>query len=200
MKSIAIFGAVLALSLSGAEARAALIASAVISAQQDGPLYDYSITLTNSASSTVDVGTFWFGWVPFRNFLTTAPTSVTSPAGWSFTITHVPNSSTDGFGVRWVAGSAASPDPTKALAPGSSLTFGFTSADAPTQVFGNSSFYPADLVRTSFVYQGGPLQGESSQFVATAVPEPASLALAALGVAGGGAVGLRRVGGRRPGR
>ncbi|MDG3005118.1 PEP-CTERM sorting domain-containing protein [Paludisphaera mucosa] len=198
MKSIAIWAAALCVGFGGGAAKAALVVGATISAQQDGSNYDYTIVLTNSAASTVNVGTFWFAWIPGQDYLKTSPSSITSPAGWSSAITHFPDAPTNGYAIQWVAGSGASPDPTKAITPGSSLTFGFTSADAPSEVFGNSTFFNHPSVLTSFVYEGAPFRGESLQFTVAAVPEPSSLALAAFGTLGG-AVALRRRRAKAPG-
>ena len=51
--------------------------------------------------------------------------------------------------------------PSDNVQPGSSLNFGFTSADTPASVNGDSVFYPGTPVGTSFVYSGGPFQGDS---------------------------------------
>ena len=60
--ALAALGAAL---LPTAAARAGLSASATISDQQVGPnSYKYSLTLTNSATSTVSAASFWFGWFP----------------------------------------------------------------------------------------------------------------------------------------
>src|SRR6516165_10241611 len=88
--------------------------------------YSYTITLTNSSSSTDNLGTFWFGWVPGENLLATSPISEVTPSGWTPTITHI--GAGDGYAIQWVAGAGAS------LAPGSSLTFGFTSAVTPAEI------------------------------------------------------------------
>jgi len=49
-------------------------------------VYDYSLTLNNTGTTTI--GTFWFSWVPGAGFLSVAPSSVNSPAGWTDTITN----------------------------------------------------------------------------------------------------------------
>ena len=156
--------------------------SATLLGKPDGAAFDYSATLTNSASSTDSIGTFWLAWVPGADFLPTAPTNILAPAGWSATVTN--EGPSDGFAIQYVASSAAFD-----LAPGKSLSgFGFTSADTPAQLAGNSPFFPTSPALTSFVYQGGPFVGDSTQFVASvslepqsppppvaAVPEPSSL-------------------------
>ena len=176
--------------------RAALIVDATIDAKLNGGAYDYSIVLHNSAASTVNVGTFWFAWIPGQDYLTTSPSAVTSPAGWTGVITHVPNVPTNGFAIQWVAGSSSAFNPALAIAPGGSLTFGIRSVDTPEQVYGNSIFFDHPPVLTSFVYERNPFQGEALQFVVTATPEPSSLTLAGVGAVLG-ALGLRRAAARR---
>ena len=131
-----------------------------------GSSFNYSLTLNNSASSTDSIGTLWFAWVPGADFLPTSPSSIVAPTGWTANVTNEgPN---DGFAIQYVASSAAFD-----LAPGKSLSgFGFTSVDTPAQLAGNSPFFPTIPATTSFVYQGGPLVGDSDQFVASVSTAP----------------------------
>jgi hypothetical protein len=194
MRTTATLVAVVVTSLLAGAARADLVVSGLIASQANGPNFDYTIRLTNSGSSTSPVETFWYAWVPGKDFLTTSPVSVAVPAGWTETITHVPNTPTNGYAIQWVTSTAP-------LAPGGSLDFKFTSADTPASVFGNSVYYPGTPVGTSFVYSGAPFQGLSSQFVVTAVPEPSSLALfAAVALAACAYRGARRTLARRAAR
>ena len=147
--------------LEGRALLANITASAVISSAPDGANFDYTITLTNSSSSTSPVGTFWYAWnTPSFDYLATSPVSVTSPAGWSDQITNV--GSSDGHAILYTANSSAS-----SLAPGGSLTFKFTSADPPSSVNGNSPFFPGVPVNTSFVYPQGPFSDAGHEFVVT---------------------------------
>ena len=51
-------------------------------AQQLGPnSYRYSLDLNNTG--TTQIGTFWFAWIPNYDFLTTPPTAISSPTGWT---------------------------------------------------------------------------------------------------------------------
>src|ERR1700759_3653812 len=80
---------VFALLLSGSlvSLKAAEMASATMtSTQLSATTWQYNIQLNDTG--TTDIGTFWFSWVPGLNFLADSPTSVTSPASWSDTITH----------------------------------------------------------------------------------------------------------------
>jgi hypothetical protein len=123
-------------------------ASATITATQLAPAeWQYSITLDDTGSTAV--GTFWFAWVPGEDFLDTQPANVTSPAGWTGTITN--GGSNDGFGIRWEASSASAD-----LQPNGTLSFSFTSGDAPAAVFGNSTFHPTMQVLNAFIYTGAP--------------------------------------------
>jgi hypothetical protein len=176
MKRFTFFGFVLAIGVLTAPVSAANIsASGVLSWTPDGADFDYTITLTNSSSSTASIGTFWFAWVPvpFEDFLATSPLSVTNPTGWKDKITH--RGSTDGYAVQWVSSS-----PSDNVAIGGSLTFQFTSKDTPAQISGDSQFYPGTPVETSFVYAGDPFVNPADEFVVTSVPEPSTLTLGIL--------------------
>ncbi len=171
-----------------------LVATGEISFTRTGSDYDYTITLTNSSTSTDSAGTFWFAWVPGKDFLPTNPIAgdFISPTGWTEKVTH--GGSTDGYAIQWVSASTASD-----LAPGNSLTFGFTSADTPAQLAADSPFYPTFPVTTAFVYQGAPFVGDSDQLVAAvaSVPEPSTLVVGSValiaGIAYAGVRRLRRV-------
>ena len=125
--------------------------------------FQYTITLHNIG--TVAIGSFWFAWddQPDRNFMVSNPTAIGSPAGWLSIVTHHPGSSTDGFGIEWIA-----TDTSKVIAPGaSSSAFTFSSTDTPTAMAGKSVFYPADDVTSSIVYQGLPLSSAGLTFSVT---------------------------------
>jgi hypothetical protein len=143
--------------------------SAVITSTPVGTDFDYSITLTNS-SATSTIGTFWFAWVPGKDFLPTDPFNITTPADWTDVVTH--GGATDGFAMQFVAAPGA------LLAPGSSLSgFGFESSDSPSVLAGNSPFYTTFPSLTSFVYAAAPFGDPGQQFLVTSVPEPSSLVL-----------------------
>jgi hypothetical protein len=194
MKRMISLGVILASSLLATSASAGFIdGSAVISSKMDadGVHFDYSITLTNSSTSTDPIGTFWFSWVPGLDFMTNRPISETTPNGWGVQVTN--GGPTDGFAIQWVAGSAAVD-----IAPGGSLTFGFVSSETPAQLAGNSQFHPTFPEGTSFLYNGAPLTGDSEQITVSAVPEPSTLALSLVG--GLGLLASRRLRRRRASR
>jgi hypothetical protein len=142
-----------------------ITASGVIGSTPDGANYDYSITLSNSPSSSAAVGTFWFAWiaVPNEDFLATRPISVTPPAGWTDSITN--SGASDGYSILFSASSSAYYVP-----PGSSLNFQFTSADNPASLNGDSKYYTGTPVGTSFVYPTIAFSDAGHQFVVTPAP------------------------------
>jgi hypothetical protein len=140
-----------------------------------GNLFNYTITLDNSAASTSPIGTFWYAWTPAGDFLPSNPNLVTPPTGWSETITHF--GAGDGYGIEFVANS-----PANALAPGHSLDFNFETLDSPGALAANSPYYPTTPVGTSVVYGGGPFTAPSDQFVVQPAPEPSVMGLSILAV------------------
>jgi len=156
-------------------ASAGAASSATISDSQLNPTtYQYNLTLDNGSASTSVIGTFWYGWIPGQDYMGVSPTNITSPTGWTETVTN--NGNTDGYAIQWKATSN-----TFDLAAGSLLTgFSYQSTDTPSVEFGNSPFYPSTPTGTSFTYSGGPFVGTSDEFVVTpvSVPEPALLGIA----------------------
>ena len=67
--------------------------------------------------------------------------------------------SNDGFAIQWIASS-----PSSDLQPGQSKVFHFHSSATPAEMFGKSTFYPTQLVTTSFVYSGGPFIDPGDEF------------------------------------
>ena len=200
MKTFAMLGLLSAtMAAAGFAARPAsaglIVASGVHSAvlDADGINYDFTILLTNSLTSADPIGTFWFSWVPGKDFMVNNPISITSPSGWTGIVTHIPNVPTNGYAIQWVASS-----PANYLAIGNSLTFAFKSAETPALLGGNSPLFPDTPEGLSFVYNARPFSADSLQFVVTQappVPEPATAAIMFTG--GLLLLGYRRLKGRK---
>lgn len=187
MKTISRLGSVvLAISMLAAGLNSSFAQGYVVDAQissqavGDGT-YNYTITLNNEASSMNPIGTFWFAWLPDdygHNLLTSYPNSVQTPAGW-YGYVSGPNYYyyPDGYGIQYYASGAG-------LMPGQSLTFGFNSSDAPSVVEGNSQYDGGVLTTASYVYMGYAEGDPGAEVFVTAAPEPSSLGLLAVGMAG----------------
>jgi uncharacterized protein YjdB len=144
--------------------------SGVISSTPDGSNFDYTIDLSNASTSTASIGTFWYAWIPGQDYLATNPISVTPPTGWIDNITEM--GAGDGYAIQYISNSS-----TSNVQPGSSLNFGFTSADTPASVNGNSIYYPNTPVGTSYVYPQGPFSDAGHIFVVKAAPTLQSIAV-----------------------
>jgi hypothetical protein len=133
----------------------------------------YSITLNNTGNSTI--GTFWYSWVPGKDFMSVAPTNVTSPAGWTSNITH--GGSSDGYAIQWTAIS-----PADDLVLGNSLSgFSFDSTLSASQLtIDDSPLYPTMPVGTSYTYTGSPFSSAGDLFTVNPVPEASTIVLAAV--------------------
>jgi hypothetical protein len=161
----------LALAGSVASARASSMASATLTSTQIDPTtWLYDVTLDDIG--TTNLGTFWFAWEPGEDFLPTAPTGISSPAGWTQAVTH--GGASDGYAIQWIAGPGA------AVTPGKSLTgFSFDSRTSPTTMAGHSPFFPSTPILDSFVYTGAPFSdaGFLLDVQSAATPEPSGFAL-----------------------
>jgi hypothetical protein len=109
--------------------------------------YSNSIAIHNTGTTTV--GTFWFGWVPGADFLPSLPGALTAPAGW---YAYVEQGIYDSYSIQWYAYS-----PSFYIQPGQSLSgFGFTSADSPATLQGQSTTFPSYTCTDSYLYIGAP--------------------------------------------
>ena len=175
--AIGLAAAAIAWAFSAAPAAAAEAASATFtSTQLSATSWQYDLTLSDTG--TTNLGTFWFAWVPGKDFMATAPSGIVDPSGWSAITTH--GSAADGYAIQWKAGAGA------LLAPGRSLGgFMFDSSMSPAEMMGDSPFFPGTPVTTTFVYSGAPFSDAGVQFLVepavSTVPEPSSLALMGLG-------------------
>lgn len=159
--------------------RAAELASATLSSAQVGPTtWLYSIQLNDTG--TTNIGTFWFSWIPGEDFMSSLPTDVSSPTGWTDNITH--GGASDGYAIQWLAGAG------DAITPRGSLTgFSFESAVSPAAIAGNSPLFPSSPELTSFVYSAGPFSDGGFSFTvqeqsSPSAPEPGSIVIAAIGM------------------
>lgn len=179
LKAFAFASATGLMMFANSEANAAIVATADMTAQSlGGGVYQYNIILHNTGDTTI--GTLWYAWDDSGlNFLTTHPTNITSPTGWSaFTTGGGP------YGIEWTGSSAL-------LAAGGSLSgFSFRSTDTPAFVAG-TSFDPSFPVGTTFAYINGAFGDAGYQFTVAPVPEPTSLAFFVVG--GLGLLARRRV-------
>ncbi len=147
-----------------------IIPSGVISSTADGSNFNYTIALSNSSASNASIGTFWYSWVPGEDFMATNPISVSPPTGWTDSVTNM--GSGDGYAILFISNGSSSN-----VQPGSSLNFSFVSADTPTEMSGDSVFYPGTPVGTSYVYPVGPFSDGGHVFVVTAAPTLTSIAV-----------------------
>ncbi len=167
------------------------VAGAQISNQAVGDgTYNYTITLTNESASTQPIGMFWFAWVPDYygyDLLTSYPTVTQMPNGWYAYIVNGSYYYPDGYSIDFYNYSGS------ALMPGSSVTFGFNSADSPDTLGQNSQYYPVPTM-TSYVYNSYPPSDSGAQFVVTPAvtppPPPVAPALSGSALAGNGSFQL----------
>jgi hypothetical protein len=152
-------------------------ANAEISGQPDGDLFDYTLTLNNTGTSTSQIETFYFCWEgpTGHNLMPSSPTNVLSVAGWTAQVTN--NGASDGYAILFKTTTAP-------LNPNSSLTFDFQSADSLAVLQGVSPFDGHAGVMTCFLYSGPGLMGVGAQLTAEVVPEPSPSALLTFGLLG----------------
>jgi hypothetical protein len=162
---------------------AAPLASGTVTTTGTGTLNTYALTLSDSASSTTPIGSVWEAWIPGKFYMTSDPSNITVPIGWTDNIT----SGGGGYAIQFLASS-----PIYDVPVGGSLSgFGFQSPDSPTNIDGTSTVVPGTPTLTSVAYEAGLFSDSGTTFVftpASAVPEPATLAL----LASAGLLMLRR--------
>lgn len=155
--------------LSAAEAQAGFEATLTVTTAFDAVElnYDYAYLLTNSSETAADGDPFLL--VDFSVDLPTSAslTDITVPDGWFFT--YEPGDSL----VEWTI-----LDFSKAIPPGRSLNFGFSSVLPP----GVATFSVVALNTSDAGFDQGSTQGPLA-LPPSSVPEPSSLVMLASGVA-----------------
>jgi hypothetical protein len=123
-----------------------------------GNQWQYDITLTDNSTvnnANTTIGTFWFSWIPGKDFMEAMPTNVSAPSGWNFLITGSNNAS-DGNAIQWVATAG------HALTAGQTLSgFNFKSTESPAQLLGPSSFGAHQPETLAAAYVGAPFSDTS---------------------------------------
>jgi hypothetical protein len=155
----------------------AVSGNATMTAVADGSDYDYTITLKNNGL-TGNIETFWFGWLPGVDLLTSSPTVTKTPMNWT---NYVESGYYGGYSIEFYDTGTSS-----GLAPGqSSSEFQFTSPDSPSVLQGLDPVYGYYTETYSYVYQG-QAEASSSNIITSipisVVPEPPTFLLAVLGV------------------
>ena len=68
------------------EAQTILASGQLSAAAGGGGTWDYTMIISDSASATSPIGSFWFAWVPGQFYLPTNPSSASGPTGWTANI------------------------------------------------------------------------------------------------------------------
>lgn len=175
--SAAVLGA-LAVLFASVPSAMAITASATMTATPNGSNYDYVITLHNTSIGSSGIETFWFGWLPGYDLLTSQPTVTATPTNWS---SFVESGYYGGYSIDFFDTGTSS-----AIGFGqSSSEFKFTSPDSPSVLQGLDPVYGYYPETFSYVYQGTAeiSAGNTIQNIPiTLVPEPAAYVLAGNGL------------------
>jgi len=151
-----------------------------------GGSHNYSMVVSDSSSASSPIGSFWFGWIPGEFYLPNPLTSVGLPTGWS----DNSQGSAGAESMQFIASSSAD-----YIAPGTSKTFTFSSADSPAVLASDTANYSDhNPITTTVAYPAELFSsgGDTFSFSVVAVPEPSACALG-----GPIAVGLIASGWRR---
>ncbi len=149
-------------------------ATATISGVADGGSFDYTITLHNTGTTSLD--SFWYAWTLGGNNLSTAISNPGSSLGW------VDTALLGNTSISW-EGNAGD-----ALGIGQSATFTFSSTETPTAITtspaGESVVYVLGTGPNTF---GQNVPGSASPVFSptlTVAPEPSSVSLIVAGLLG----------------
>jgi hypothetical protein len=154
---------------------AAPLASGTVTTTGTGALNTYALTIKDSASSTTPIGSVWEAWIPGQFYMTSDPSNVTVPTGWTDNITP----GGGGFAIQFLASSSIYDVPV-----GGSLSgFSFQSPDSPANIDGTSTVVSGVPTLTSVAYEGGLFSDAGTTFAfapaSASVPEPTTLGLLA---------------------
>jgi hypothetical protein len=159
------------LAISAVSGQAQSATATISNTGMDGSLFDYTITLHNTGTTSLD--SFWYAWTLSGNNLPSAASNASSALGWV-------NSNIEGpLSISW-GGTAGN-----ALAAGGTTTFSFESAANPTAITTSPSGDSVAYVNGITFSQG--LAGDSTGVfspVLQTVPEPSSVGLMAAGLLG----------------
>ncbi len=150
--------------LSAAPGLAQPNASATISGTVVAGGYDYTVTLHNTGTTSLD--SFWYGWTTSGNNLPSNPSSIGNNLGWANT--------PDANSIMWTGGTA--------IGVGGSGTFTFFDTSTPTAITTAPSGESVAYVNGITFTQGNP--GDSTGVfspVLVASPEPSTTALLGVG-------------------
>jgi len=160
------------------QATGTISASATLSDVLVGSTYDYTLTLDNTG--TIPIESFWYGWTTSGNNLPSSPFSAGNSLGWVNTL--------DGTSIEYKGSSG------NALAPANSATFTFDSTSTPAQMTNGTAGESVAYAGAIDFTQDQP--GDSSAVFAptlTAVPEPSTVSLLAIGLVGWSVAGCRKL-------
>jgi hypothetical protein len=163
--SLAVAAALAASAVSGQ----AQSATATISDVQNGGSFDYTITLNNTGSDSLN--SFWYGWTQAGNNLPANPTSAGNLSGWGNDL--------DANSIMWINSTGT------ALLPGKSATFTFVSPTSPSAITKSPSGESVAYVGGIDFSQG--VAGDSTGIFSptlVATPEPSTLGLVVVGALG----------------
>jgi len=161
---LAIAAASLAASMTSSHAQSA---TATISDVPNGGVFDYTITLQNTGSTSLN--SLWYGWTINGNNLSSVPTSPGNTLGWGNSVL--------GNSIEWVNSTGTT------LAPGQAGTFTFISTSTPTQITASPSGESVAYVNGIDFSQN--FAGSSTQMFSptlVAAPEPSSVGLLLTGL------------------